>query len=508
MEESVGAQEQRREASGGLLARNATWNLIGCGAPLLIAVIVIPILIRGLGTAKYGTLAIAWGVVGYFGFLKVGLDFTLAKLVGERIGHDSQDQIHGLFYTALILLLFSGIAGGVILAAISRPLAYSWLHVPPELRAQVCTVFRIFALSLPFVISAACFVGTLWAYQRYDLANKATVVTGIFTFAAPAAALAFSHSIVLIAVLWAAVQVLSWALFLLLCVYVVPGLGLLPQGRRMWVRPLLTFGGWLSVGGLAEPIFLYSDRFFLGALVSLSAVAYYATPFEMVIRIWIIADSLNGALLPAYSASFKGDGIRAMQLLERIGHYLFPIVLVIVLFAVLFAKEILSLWIDPSFAAHSAVILQWLALGVLFSSIARIPWTLLIAAHRPDILGKLPLFEVFFYLVSLYFAIRYFGLEGAAITWTLRMAFNCFALHFITWRLLPDTARAMRKNAGLMIVSLSVLALTPVLPQLLAIRGLYFVLVSATMLSWMWFYILSSDERESLRLGWKWLVKA
>jgi len=59
-----------------------------------------------------------------------------------------------------------------------------------------------------------------------------------------------------------------------------------------------------------------------------------------------------------------------------------------------------------------------------------------------------------------------------------------------------------------MIVSLSVLALTAVLPQLLAIRGLYFVLVSATMLSWMWFYILSSDERESLRLGWKWLVKA
>src|SRR5277367_3802025 len=164
MEESVGAVEQEQEASGGLLARNAIWNLVGCGAPLLVAVVVIPILIRGLGTAKYGTLAIAWGVVGYFGFLKVGLDFTLAKLVGERIGQDSQDQIHGLFYTALILLLFSGLAGGVVLAAISRPLAYSWLHVPPELRAEVCIVFRIFAVVLPFVISGACFVGTLWAY--------------------------------------------------------------------------------------------------------------------------------------------------------------------------------------------------------------------------------------------------------------------------------------------------------------------------------------------------------
>ena len=107
----------------------------------------------------------------------------------------------------------------------------------------------------------------------------------------------------------------------------------------MWVRPLLTFGGWLSVGGLVEPIFLYSDRFLLGALISLSAVAYYATPFEMGIRIWIIADSLNGAMLPAYSASLKGDGIRAMQLLERISHYLFPVILGPVLFAVLFAKE-------------------------------------------------------------------------------------------------------------------------------------------------------------------------
>src|SRR5271156_2795784 len=147
MKESITTGEQRQEASGGLLARNAIWNLVGYGAPLLVAVVVIPILIRGLGTAKYGTLAIAWGVVGYFGFLKVGLDFTLAKLVGERIGQDSQDQINGLVHTALVLLLISGMTGGVILAAISRPLSYSWLHVPPELRPQVCTVFRIFAIT-------------------------------------------------------------------------------------------------------------------------------------------------------------------------------------------------------------------------------------------------------------------------------------------------------------------------------------------------------------------------
>jgi O-antigen/teichoic acid export membrane protein len=500
--ELVGVGGQAPEASGSLLVRNAIWNLLGCGAPLLVAVVVIPILIRSLGTAKYGTLAIAWGVVGYFGFLKIGLDFTLAKLVGERIGQDSQDQIHGLFNTAFVLLILSGMAGGIVLAAISHPLAYSWLHVPRELREEVCIVFRIFAIAMPFVVSDACFIGTLWAYQRYDLANVTSVVTRVFTFAAAAAVIPFSHSLIPIATLWVAVQVLSWLMFLVLCIKVVPGLSLPPRSRKVWLRPLLTFGGWLSIGGLVGPIFLYSDRFLLGAMISLSAVAYFATPLEMVIKLWIIADSLNGALLPAYTASLRTDGKRAAVLMERIGHYLFPLIFAPVLFIVLFSKEILTLWIDTNFAMHSARILAWLAIGVLFSSITRIPWTLLIAAHRPDLLGKLPLFEVPVYLAFLCFAIHYFGLEGAAIVWTSWMAFNCCALHLITWRLLPNTGRATRKNAILLVISLPVLVVAMFLPQLLAIKGLYFVSSCTALLLWMWFCIISTDERASLRFGW------
>src|SRR3981081_3559376 len=48
------------------LAHNTIWNLSGYAAPLLAALIAIPILIRSLGTAQYGALTIAWGVVGYF----------------------------------------------------------------------------------------------------------------------------------------------------------------------------------------------------------------------------------------------------------------------------------------------------------------------------------------------------------------------------------------------------------------------------------------------------------
>src|SRR5260370_25107315 len=52
---------------GDLLARNTIWNLVGNATPLIVAVLVIPVLIKHLGTVRYGILTIAWGVVGSFG---------------------------------------------------------------------------------------------------------------------------------------------------------------------------------------------------------------------------------------------------------------------------------------------------------------------------------------------------------------------------------------------------------------------------------------------------------
>ena len=43
------------------------------------------------------------------------------------------------------------------------------------------------------------------------------------------------------------------------------------------VGPLITFGGWMSICNLLDPLFLYSDRMILGVVVSMNAVAFYAT---------------------------------------------------------------------------------------------------------------------------------------------------------------------------------------------------------------------------------------
>jgi O-antigen/teichoic acid export membrane protein len=483
--------------SARLIARNALWNLAGYATPLIAAVVVIPILIRSLGTARYGVLTIAWGMVGYFGFFDIGLDNALTKLIAERIGKGSE-AIRDLIYTGFVIMAATGITGGIILAALSHSLAYSWFRVPSALAHETALVFCIFSVALPFVITSSCFRGTLAAYQRFDLINRVQIAAGLFSFLSPVAVLLFSHSLVYIVGALVIGKVLAWCAYLWMCFQVEPSLSYLLRPRWKTVRPLVTFGGWMSLSAIIDPIFLYSDRFVLAAVASVSAVAYYATPFDMVVRLWLIPDALNAALFPNYAATLGEGREVAISLLEKAGNYLFPAILAPVLVIILFPREILSVWISQTFALHSARVLALLAFGVFLNSIARIPWTLLVAC-RPDLPAKLVLVEAPGYLAVLYFLTRSFGLEGAGMAWVLRMSVNCLVLHVMTWRLLPDARKAIRKNALMAAISIAVLAVAGMLFEAsVAARCLYLLFGLTGALLTIWFCLISPDERTEM----------
>src|SRR5690606_31513931 len=81
---SHSGQPTATEVRGRLLARNALLNLVGLGAPILVAVAAIPAVVRGLGEERFGILAIAWMVIAYLGELGVGRATT--KFVAEALG--------------------------------------------------------------------------------------------------------------------------------------------------------------------------------------------------------------------------------------------------------------------------------------------------------------------------------------------------------------------------------------------------------------------------------------
>ncbi len=480
--------------SGRLLARNAVWNLIGNGAPMLVAVFCIPILIGGLGKDRFGVLALAWALIGYASLFDLGLGRALTQLVAKKLGAGEEREVPRLVWTSLLLMLLLGVVGAAVVGLLSPWLVHRALHVPGALQRETLQSFYLLALSVPVVIGTAGLRGLLEAHQRFGLVNALRIPMGVFTFAGPLLVLPFSRSLFPVVGILVAGRLIAWVAHLLVCFRVAPELGHRIAWQRTAAGPLLRFGGWMTVSNVVGPLMVSLDRFLIGAMVSMAAVAYYATPYEVVTKLWIVPSALVGVMFPAFSTSFAQDRDRTALLYGRSVKYLLLVLFPIMLCTVALAQDGLKLWLGPEFAQNSFRVLQWLAVGVFLNCLAQVPFALLQGMGRPDLTAKLHLIELPVYLGLLWWLIGARGIEGAAIAWTARVGVDALFLFGLARRFLLGKRPITLRKAFLPIVSLLILALAALL-QGPIVKGLFLLGTILCFVLVTWFRILTPEER-------------
>jgi O-antigen/teichoic acid export membrane protein len=449
---------------GRLLARNVVWNLIGSGAPVLVAVFSIPILIRGLGKDRFGLLALAWALIGYASVFDLGIGRALTQLVAKKLGSGEERDVAGVAWTSLVLMLLLGLIGSLAVVFISPWLVEHALKVPAGLQTETLRSFYLLAFSIPLVIVTAGLRGLLEAHQRFGLTNLLRVPMGVFTFLGPLLVLPFSHSLIPVLAVLLFGRLLGCGAFLWACLAAVPALRLRFDLNRSFVAPLLRFGSWMTVTNLVSPLMVSLDRFLIGAMLSIAAVAYYVTPFEMVTKVLLIPAALTGVVFPAFSTSSVHDRAYTSLLFERSIKSISAILFPIILFIVVFAQDGLKLWLGADFAQHSARVLQLIGVGVFINSLASVPFSFLQGIGRPDLTGKLNLLELPFYLLSVWWLTRLRGIEGTALAWTLRMLVDAAILFVLAARIVPESAAGIRRMSFTMAGTAGALILATVIP--------------------------------------------
>jgi len=430
------------EISGKLLARNMLLNLIGQGLPLLVGVVSVPFIIRGLGTDRFGLLSLAWVVLGYFAIFDLGLGRATTKFVAEALGKGEGTEIPRIAWTAVTVQAMFGLLGSIVLILLTPLLVGRILNVPPALINEAKVMFYILAPSVPVVLISSSFQGILEAFQRFDLVNAVKIPSSILTFLLPLLGLYFGFRLPGIVMLTLLSRI--GALF----VYVMLDFNMMPQLRKysgsLSLFPhLFSFGGWVTVTNIVSPILVYLDRFLIGSLLSMAAVAYYSAPYEMVTRLSIISTSLSATLFPAFSSleGVENKGKIGMIFARSVKYVLLtlgPIVLIVMLFA----RDILGLWLGAKFAIESTIVLQVLALGVLINSIAHTPFALLQGVGRPDLPAKFHVLELFVYVGIAWFLVSKWGINGAAMAWTFRVTLDTsllFGAVFWIYKISPQT---------------------------------------------------------------------
>lgn len=429
-----------RLTGGGLLARNAYINLIGQVVPILVAIFAIPFLIKLLGSERFGVLALAWVIMGYFGLFDFGLGRATTKVVSERYARNDIDSLPDLIWTSVVVQLALGLLGGAILALLTPWLTQGVLNIPEVLLRETRISFYLLAGSIPLILSAAALRGVLEAVQRFDLVNLVKIPASLLNYLGPLVVLYFVRGLVAVIAFLVVSRALVLIAYLFLCLRVTPQLSYRFRFAPDSIKPLLGFGGWLTISSFIGPSFVAIDRFTIGALISLSAVTLYTTPYEAVTKLTVFPASLLAVLFPAFSAMAVNRMHDIRRLYLRAVKYLLVLVTPIVGMLLALAYELLSFWVTPQFALESAPVAQWLAIGILVNVLSHVPVTVLQGLGRADIVAKLLLIQLPLYVVAIWYAVSVAGIVGAAVAWTLQMALATVALFVAANRLLPVAA--------------------------------------------------------------------
>jgi len=459
-----GGPEDR--AGGRRLVSGVVWNALGRGVPLLLALALTPVLVHLMGTERWGLFTLALALVGIFGVFDLGLGMALTRAVSERIGEGRGAEAPALVGATLIsLLLLSAVMAGVAFA-LMPVLVGRVLLVPPELEAEALTAFRLLALAAPLVVLNAALWGVLAAWQRFRAANLVNMPVSVFYYLGPVIALLLWDSLVAVMAALVLVRLVSGLAYAALAWRDVPGLGL-AAARFGLLRPLLRQGGWMSLSGALTQVLLYADRFLIGALIGLTAVAFYATPLDLVMRMWILPVAVAQALLPAIASSFRAAPERTALLLRRGALIVAVLALPACLVLVAGAEWLLWLWLGDAFAQGGGMVLRILAVGIFFSCLGFVPGTLIDAIGRPEVTATFSLVQAAVFLPLGAGLLLLMGIEGAAIAWALRAATDCAGRFLLAARLYPAARDAGRALLPLLAAAGLGLALMVPLPGLL-----------------------------------------
>lgn len=485
------------------IAHNTILNLAGQALPLLAGVITVPVILRGLGIERFGLLALCWGVLGYFGMFDLGLGKATTRAVAEVLGRGELQRLPALAGTCLLSHTVVGILGGLAMSGLTPLMATRILKISPALVPEARTSLLILSAAVPVVVSSAALRGILEAGQRFALVNWVKAPSTALVFLIPAMATQFRIGLPGIVLLIGLGRLGAGLAYWKLCHYAFPVLRNALRVDASLVAPLLSFGSWVTVSNVVGPVLAYLDRFLIGSIVSVSAVAYYSGPYELVARLWILPWSLVFTLFPAV-AVLNAHGAHA-EMKQIYGRSVKAVVMVVgplVLLLVFLAKDILRLWLGTDFAVASAPVLRILAVGVLVVSAANVPFTFLQSLGRADLPAKFHLLELPIYLSLAYWMISRSGIVGAASAWAAIMTLDALLLFGAAWKKFSLSPRVLALNgvrravvglglAGSMLFLFGRMSSQQSVPVHVAVGAVVFAVYAALA----WRYVLDSEDK-------------
>lgn len=378
-----------------LAIRGVFFNWLGGACAFVIAFVVTPVLVRGLGNEAYGIWAVVISLTSYYSLADLGLRTAGVKYIAQYAAVQDYESVNKVVATllglcAMLSLLSLGVAGGVALA---------FPHLF-QLDAQGPRVVQLVVLLTGFNVAlrilGQVFGAALAAAHRFDLLQSNMIAAQVLQAGVMLWIVSSGSGLLAMVLLTNAVTVLRETIQYILARRALRQMVVSPRNfDRRLVPMLVRFGGLNLVHGFAKRASETSGSIIVGIVLGPAMVTFYSIAEALTRKANELNKGIHGVLVSVSSrldAEQRRDGLVQAFLLVSRGLLAVSLTLAIALIAL--GRPLIEFWIGPEYAAVTYPLLCLLALAMVASVPATSPRALLTGMNHMRAVAAVGLVEL------------------------------------------------------------------------------------------------------------------
>lgn len=395
---------------GQRFSRGVLWGLSGQLAGALVALFVLPRLVRGFGVENYGVYLLMQTAMGWIMLMHMGAGMGAVRaLSAARASGRWEEGRAGLKEAALLQ------GGATLLAAAllwhAAPRLAHFFEVPGPLQGHGVWLLRGAALAGVFASIAALCGAALQGLQRYGAMSALSAAPGILAPLGAAAALAAGRGLGAAAAAFVAAQAIcALSGIILVAQRLPPSQHGHAADRKDFLRYCLGF--W--PGAAAQFASGQLDRLFVAGLRSLSEFTLYAVPVGLLQRAQLLPSTAAAVLLPMLGEAHASAPGEVERLYLRSARVLLALLAPMYLLLFALMPQFLSLWLGGRFGDDAVWPARLMVLAQALAALTQIPSAVAAAREGGVPASAAAWLQALLSLVLWPLLIPRYGLVGAA----------------------------------------------------------------------------------------------
>lgn len=395
----------------------------------------LPVYTRVLTPADYGLLETVTKITDIFALLLgAGIADALVRFYSDR---ENQEQKQNIVVTALSLIIFFTLAGGVLFALLSKPLAQFFLNSGNHQLLLISFASVAVGLLLRIALTVYRCDSRAWLFAGVSIGMLVTQIAfnviALFLFKLGVSGIILSTLIA--TALWSAVTILP--------IYFKK------NGRvnREWSKKLLSYGYPLVFAALAQFVLNFSDRFFLVRNSGMDALGIYSIAYRMGMLVTVVFSIVGQSWWPAvFRMAKEPDAVEKLRSSNAIMSLLSASACVGV---ILFAKPLIDVMTTPEFSSACLLVPPIAAAYWIFCLVNGPLSVALKIRNKTGMFAVINIISALFCLVLSFILIPKYGVWGAAYVTLLSFGFQILPACYWGYRCWPELFDFLPVLAGL-----------------------------------------------------------